>query len=207
MSFHSPGSKFPDSGHTQSWSYFVRPWYDQKSHTVERGHYYAHQHPDTKQLWVGGHLDSVAGYITSDDTEVDNAAATNIVRALPRFFNEEWIDPAECRMETVWSGIMANTADSLPFVGRLPHSATGRMGTGEWISAGYNSYGMTNGLLCGTAVAEMALGNDVSAWFPEVYLVNEERLRGPIFQKENMTEEYLKRCMSIAGIKDINAKL
>ncbi|RMJ10344.1 hypothetical protein CDV36_010028 [Fusarium kuroshium] len=131
--------------------------------------------------------------LQSDVTEVDNAAATNIVRALPRFFNEEWIDPAECRMETVWSGIMANTADSLPFVGRLPHSATGRMGTGEWISAGYNSYGMTNGLLCGTAVAEMALGNDVSAWFPEVYLVNEERLRGPMFQKENMTEEYLKR--------------
>ncbi|RSL62994.1 hypothetical protein CEP53_004563 [Fusarium sp. AF-6] len=79
MSLHSPGNKFPDRSHTQSWSYFVRPWYDRKSDTVERGHYYAHQHPGTKQLWVRGHLDSVAGYITSDDTEVDNAAATNII--------------------------------------------------------------------------------------------------------------------------------
>jgi glycine/D-amino acid oxidase-like deaminating enzyme len=57
---------------------------------------------------------------------------------------------------------MAYTADSLPFVGRLPACVTGRGGKGEWISARYNSYGMANGLGCGEAVAKMMLGVKVS---------------------------------------------
>ena len=80
---------------------------------------------------------------------------------------------------------MGFTADGMPLVGRIPESVSGRpRSNGEWIAAGFNGYGMVNTWLCGEAVVDMMMSADgevtkaVAEWFPEAYLVTEERMRG-----------------------------
>ncbi|KAK5943818.1 hypothetical protein PMZ80_003099 [Knufia obscura] len=190
MSAQSAPAQFPDSSRKNSWSFFRTASYHEQARVVEKGHYYAHQHPQTGDVWLGGHYDGTGGYITGNDGEVDADAARNIVTMIPQLFDDQVTGGKASDSAKVWSGILGYTADSLPFVGRLPRRLTWRDGSGEWIAAGYNGWGMVNGLLCGSAVAQMVLGKDLTAWFPETYGITDKRLDGQAFAKDEMLRFY-----------------
>lgn len=52
---------------------------------------------------------------------------------------------------------------------------------GEYIAAGFNGYGMPLCWGCGEAVAKMLLGqqDEISEWFPESFMITEQRLASP----------------------------
>lgn len=82
------------------------------------------------------------------------------------------------RVKALWSGVLSESIDEFPWVGRIPSAISGRRSTapgvmvsekgkrarmadpGEWIAAGYTSEGMVHAWLCSRAVALMVLGLD-----------------------------------------------
>ncbi|VUC31661.1 unnamed protein product [Clonostachys rosea] len=202
MSVQSPGGSFPDRKGKQSWSFYFTPKYDKKQGAVETGRYYSFQHRDTGDLWVGGDKDSIDGFISADDSKIDPHADKNLRSILPVLFSNAWIKD-DASAKGVWTGIMCYTGDQLPFVGKLPQDATGRAGSGEWIAAGWNTYGMTNGLISGDALGKLILGEDISSWFPEAYAPTEKRLSGPKFQTDAVLKDYFDRI----GAHEVKAKL
>ena len=108
------------------------------------------------------------------------------------------------RVKAFWTGIVAISADSVPWVGRVPASVSGRCEPttttgflkgqepatkasqhtalpGEWISAGYSGEGMVHAWLCGRAVARMVLGIDESDTkgpkLPAPFLITDKRVK------------------------------
>jgi glycine/D-amino acid oxidase-like deaminating enzyme len=191
MSVQTPGPQFPDND-KQSWSFYFNPEHDMRVGNVETGRYYGFQNTDTGDLWVGGDNDRIDGFISSDDSKIDTHAEKNIRAILPRLFSKNWV-AEESDVRKVWTGVMCYTGDQLPFIGNLPGVATSRTGHGEWIAGGWNTYGMTNGLLCGDALGKMILGEDVSSWFPDCYLVTEQRLKGERFDLDFVLKDYFTR--------------
>ena len=159
---------------------------------VESGWYYALQNGKTRDIWIGGDRARIDHIVTTDDSTIDPACKKNLTTVLPMLFSDQWIS-GEQQVHGVWSGVMAYTGDELPFVGKLPSSLSGRPGQGEWVAVGWNSYGMANCLSTGEAVAKMILGEDVSDWFPEAYLISEERLKGPSFRINTILKNYFRR--------------
>jgi glycine/D-amino acid oxidase-like deaminating enzyme len=114
---------------------------------------------------------------------------------------------AEGRVKAIWSGLLSESADGMPWVGNVPvelagrkvppvsstpcslsgpHSNTERQKSaltaapGEWIAAGYSGEGMVHAWLSSMVVALMLLGEDLteaSTWFPELFKVTDERAR------------------------------
>lgn len=120
------------------------------------------------------------------------------------------------RVKAAWSGIMGLSADTNPWVGRVPTSVSKRteptvsrssIGTsgstiesdkgrhyaltppGEWICAGYSGEGMVHAWLCGRALAQMVLGVNGDAED------NESRLPAPFV----ITEKRVRK----ANIEDV----
>lgn len=122
----------------------------------------------------------------ADDSTVNYEVGAHLAGALPLLFgpaawggDDAAAGTGVSHVDDMWTGIMGFTADSLPFVGRLDASITGRPvpraaaaaagnrgpAPAEWIAAGYNGEGMVNAWLCGVAVALMATGRDGDADF------------------------------------------
>ncbi|KAJ6581543.1 FAD dependent oxidoreductase [Mycena capillaripes] len=98
----------------------------------------------------------------------------------------------EGRVKKLWTGILGMSADSRPWVGRLPTKISGRLAPrtkssskkrsclnplappGEWIAAGYAGEGMVHAYLSGKALAHMVLGNS-DDMLPDAFLVTEAR--------------------------------
>lgn len=193
MSVQSPGSSFPKMGEKQSWSFYFSPEHDKRVGDVETGRYYGFQNKDTGDLWIGGDRDSIDGFISSDDSKVDVHAEKNLRKIIPKLFSSNWVK-GDDKVKRIWTGIMCYTGDQLPLVGQLSSSITGRAGsTGEWIAGGWNTYGMTNGLICGDALGKMILGDDVTPWFPEAYLPTEERLNREDFKIKTVVRNFFDR--------------
>ena len=95
-------------------------------------------------------------------------------KVLPKIFAEGWEGNPE--VKSMWSGIMAFTADGMPLVGRVSERISERKGDREWIAGGYNGHGMDKAWLTGEALVGMIVGRDVSGWFPSAYAITEERL-------------------------------
>ena len=104
----------------------------------------------------------------------------------------------ESRIKAAWSGLLGMSADLLPWVGRVPCSASQRKepsatrntstdesprlsSPGEWICAGYTGEGMVHAWLSGKGLAHMVLGVSPEAngeWaVPSPFLITERRLR------------------------------
>lgn len=120
---------------------------------------------------------------TSDDSELSKMATNHLIDVLPAIFGRQNdVEMVKSELKANWSGIMGFTSDGSPIVGKLPPSVTKRRDPtakseqGEWIAAGFNGYGMVNAWLAGRAVAQMAMGDDVSEWLPESYGCSESRL-------------------------------
>lgn len=123
--------------------------------------------------------------------------------ALERYFSSQWGEEGtepdseasnppggswgKGRVKATWTGILGVSADSQPWVGRVPLSVSERqepiiarsssnhsgglnklssestpstnlVSPGEWICAGYSGEGMVHAWLCGRALARMILG-------------------------------------------------
>jgi hypothetical protein len=105
---------------------------------------------------------------------------------------------AEGRVRAVWSGLLSESADGMPSVGKVHVNVAGRKSPpasfvpsalnsntkklrsvvttapGEWIAAGYSGEGMVHAWLSSKDVALMLLGEDlteVKTWFPEMFSV------------------------------------
>ncbi|KAL8299272.1 hypothetical protein RB593_009253 [Gaeumannomyces tritici] len=185
MTAQRPGVDFPRAGGGWSWS------------TVYAGQAYDYitQRPDTAagepgELMIGGGFtcapkqggDMIGVY---DDSRLDALTVAHLEGIMPTVFRPRWgADEGGGggpRVKSVWSGVLAFTADLLPLVGRLDEQTTGRKlprqprggggkpgehsgasspKPGEWISAGYCGDGMVWAWLSGTALGIMLSGND-----------------------------------------------
>ncbi|CAE6475264.1 unnamed protein product [Rhizoctonia solani] len=184
----APGSTIQPGGRSFSFLY-------------SEGFDYLTQRPDGTIMLGGGFAQStqqgMAEIGVSTDGSYDPAGAAHICGALSVLFK----DPkhqlttsdtnAENRVKSIWSGSLGISADSIPWVGRLPSRLTGRSvppaneyskvaSPGEWVSAGYSGEGMVNAALCAKALAMMILKpneDNVSSWFPDQMRVTERRCR------------------------------
>ncbi|KAI8256033.1 Gamma-glutamylputrescine oxidoreductase [Colletotrichum sp. SAR 10_77] len=131
-----------------------------------------------KRIWIGNETAYMKDILTSDDTYVPVEAKKALSTVLPKFFLDGWGSETTSEIEAIWSGIQGHTADGLPIVGQIPQALLENPGDdGQWMACGFNGYGMDKCWLTGEALVKMMLGEDVSDWFPQAYMVTEERLQ------------------------------
>ncbi|KOC18364.1 hypothetical protein AFLA70_13g005951 [Aspergillus flavus AF70] len=183
MTTQKPGPQW--GNRPNSWLFHTKQSYDPNTTLVEQGLYWMQQNAETGDLFVGGDLQRLDDFLSSDDSVISADSARNLTDLLPkRLFKEGWTNPitnttmtSATALHRIWSGILSMTADQVPIVGSVPTSISGRnVEGGEWIAAGFNGYGMSQCWLCGEAIARMALGEQKPEWLPDVYLSTERRL-------------------------------
>lgn len=151
----------------------------------------------------------------ADDSKTQFQIEAYLAGSLERYFTGSWGAESvenddegsdkenwgKGRIKAVWSGIIGASADALPWVGRVPNSASRRSepvrksspptvlaAPGEWISAGFSGEGMVQAWLCGKAVARMMLGKsgmtetvrigaESDMPLPEAFLISDKRLK------------------------------
>jgi glycine/D-amino acid oxidase-like deaminating enzyme len=168
---------------------------DAQSFLYKTGLIYLQQNAETGDIWVGTESSKIQDILTADDTYVTEEARQTLRSFLPTYFQQGWGDDTTVtEFKGIWSGVQGHTADGLPLVGRVFDDLAGRAcGDGEWIAAGFNGYGMDKCWLTGEALVKMIMGEDVSFWFPQCYLINEKR-----FQEDLKTQRILDKFTSIA---------
>ncbi|KAJ4152398.1 hypothetical protein NW754_004193 [Fusarium falciforme] len=190
MSAQHVGDKMPDMSDQMSWTFLEEPKFDSKTGMIRIGWVYGLQNRNNGGFWIGGEDRRPEEMIASDDSVISIQGKVDLETKLTQVFSHNWV-PKQPRIQGIWTGIMASTGDTLPFVGNLPASVTGRPGKGEWIAGGWNQYGMTNGLTCGEALGRMVLGLKVPEIIPREYLITEERLGNKKFATEASALDYL----------------
>ncbi|KAF5006903.1 hypothetical protein FDECE_6746 [Fusarium decemcellulare] len=168
------GPNVPNNGSKDSYGFHYEPVYDEKIDTLADGLWYLTQNAKTGYYFIGGEKASIDDSLTGDDTAFSQVCVDHLQKILPKFFN--YTDVKDDPLVSAWSGIMGFTQDGAPYVGRLSAEVTGCSGSEEWIVGGFNGYGMPYCWLAGEALASMVLGLNVGDWFPDAFLVSEERL-------------------------------
>lgn len=177
MTVQKPGPTLKNLGASRSWSLSQKPSLEADTGLYNTGLYYLQQNALTGRIWIGNETAHMKDILTADDTKIPEVTRQCLSTVLPNFFLEGWGSAETSEIEAIWSGIQGHTSDGLPVVGQLPTSMTGHADNGQWIAAGFNGYGMDKCWLTGKALVHMMLGEDVSEWFPQAFLVTEERLR------------------------------
>lgn len=206
MSTQSPHAGFPNLGNKLSWALQIDPSYDAQKTTVEAGLYYITQNAKSGDIFIGGEYSNILEVLSSDDSKICETTKQNIMSVLPRIFKQY----KEGTVKSVWSGILAFTADGLPLVGQLPGfithpdcSDTARVAGNQWIAAGFNGYGMPQCWGAGEAVAKLLLGgpkarSEVFEWLPEAFAVTEER-----FDWKNGSQAGLNSFLEMMGLNAV----
>ncbi|OAA78595.1 FAD dependent oxidoreductase [Akanthomyces lecanii RCEF 1005] len=206
MSAQDGGDEFPATHGNRSWKVVYEPGFD-----------YVTERPDNSDgspgdVMVGGgfrqgKLDGLDLIGVWDDSKRDALPLAHVRGIMPTVFQPNWgggNNPTAGSLKKDWTGIMGFTGDLLPFVGPLSQNITQRQntypgagvpgpyGSGEWIAAGFNGYGMVWSWLSGAATAIMMAGQDkkdlpkvpgrpsgtLDSWFPrDVVALDEERLK------------------------------
>ncbi|KAI8288561.1 hypothetical protein K4K60_010792 [Colletotrichum sp. SAR11_57] len=178
---HDAGAIWPYrllTGASRSWSLSHEASLDAESGFYDTGLYYLQQNAFTGKIWIGNETAYMKDILTSDDTYVPAEAKKALSTVLPKFFLDGWGSETTSEIEAIWSGIQGHTADGLPIVGQIPQPLLETPGDDEqWMACGFNGYGMDKCWLTGEALVKMMFGEDVSDWFPQAYMVTEERLR------------------------------
>ncbi|CAG8901757.1 unnamed protein product [Penicillium egyptiacum] len=192
MSTQKPGPQWGNVPY--SWLFHTKQSWDPDTTLVEQGLYWMQQNAQTGDLFVGGDLQRLDDFLSSDDSLISADSVGNLTNLLPKkIFTDGWTNPitnttlsSATVIQRVWSGIIGMTADQLPIVGSVPSTVSDRnIEGGEWVAAGFNGYGMSQAWLSGQAIALMALGQPKPDWLPDVYLSTEKRLT----DKATMGEE------------------
>lgn len=149
--------------------------------TYDAGFDYVIQSPSGNEIMAGGGLaqayDHGMGELANTDDSVNSVLAlAHLGGAMNAVFGIGPETAMTAGVKSAWTGVMGFTSDGLPLIGRLPREASGREGEGEWISAGFNGYGMVNAWLCGKNVAERVLGRDGGQGVPKAYEISADRL-------------------------------
>ncbi|EQB43931.1 FAD dependent oxidoreductase [Colletotrichum gloeosporioides Cg-14] len=178
MSVQTPGPTLKNLGASRSWSLSHKASLDAENGFYDTGLYYLQQNALTGRIWIGNETAYMKDILTSDDTYVPTEAKQALSTVLPRFFLDGWGSETTSEIEAIWSGIQGHTADGLPIVGQVPQPLLETPGDdGQWMACGFNGYGMDKCWLTGEALVKMMFGEDVSDWFPQAYMVTEERLQ------------------------------
>lgn len=121
----------------------------QMSMTCNYGREYFRTHKG--RMLMGGMRHKVRGF--QRDTVFDGEASQAVGRHLREFMGETfpYIKDAP---DYVWTGIMSETSDGLPFVGAVPNKP------GEFICAGFNGYGFSHALLAGCITRDLVLDGE-----------------------------------------------
>lgn len=215
MSAQKPPPQVPCQGGNTSWLFSYATGFDYLTQLppalpTEVGKTPAQNAPeDGEMMMFGGGID-IAGFMWPGIEEVgihsDAASCPEIRKYLANTLNilfktALWStssrQPEQFRVKDVWSGIMGFSSDEMPWVGRLPASATGRaaapshkeddegnsataeVSSGEWVSAGYSGEGMVHAWGCGKALSLLLMGRreEAQAWFPPQFYISEARIR------------------------------
>lgn len=174
MTVQDLGDNVQNNGGKASYGFHYVPVYDEKARTRADGLVYLTQNAKSGLYFIGGENGTMEEALTADDTTTSKSSIDFLQKALPKYFDHA--NAKKDSLVSAWSGVMGFTIDSAPYVGRLPHSTTGREGEGEWISAGFNGYGMPYCWLAGQALAKMMLGQPTADLLPSAFSVSEERL-------------------------------
>lgn len=179
MTVQKPGSEVPNHGSNRSWAFSYKTSYDPNTGLLNAGLLYLTQNARSGYFFFGGEKAKPIELLNSDDTEINGESLSFLQTTLVDSFGLEngWAPPNE-RLVSAWSGIMGFTADHLPIVGNIPNCFTGRTGNGEYMAAGFNGYGMPTCWLAGETMAQIALGKGKPGYFPDSYMLTEERFQG-----------------------------
>jgi len=170
MTAQRPSEKFGIQGADRSWSIHYGTGFD-----------YITQSGQTGEIFLGGGLGQAYQHglhelgNTRDDINSPLALA-HLSGILNATWGEEDRESASTEVLAAWTGVMGFTSDGLPLVGHLPKTATGRVGEGEWIAAGFNGYGMANAWLSAKHVTNLILEDKDDNVLPRCYVISEERL-------------------------------
>jgi glycine/D-amino acid oxidase-like deaminating enzyme len=173
-------SKVENHGADRSWAVIGKTHYDQSANLIDTGLLYLTQNPKSGYFFLGGDRAAPSDLSSPDDTQISSSGLQYLQEALPPTFCGPEVNgkcSSQTKLISAWSGIMGFTADGLPMVGRLSNALTERTGNGEYLAAGYNGYGMPTCWLAGETVASIALGKQKAEYFPDAYLLTEERSR------------------------------
>lgn len=159
----------------------------------------------------------------ADDNKTDFAVEAYLSGALPMYFGKNWTEEGKPskdenndisgpqwgkgRVKSIWTGLVAFSADNNPWVGRVPATVSQRKEpspshspsipseikssapqndkhtlspAGEWVCAGYSGEGMVHAWLSGRALARMILGvkdNGHDPALPDPFLITEKRIK------------------------------
>ncbi|ETS81314.1 hypothetical protein PFICI_06316 [Pestalotiopsis fici W106-1] len=174
MTVQDLGPNVPNRGREKSFAFHYVPQYDKESETLADGLWYLTQNAKTGYFFFGGDKGTMEQTLNADDSVLTDVSRDHLQDVLPRFFGYQ--DTKLDSMKSAWSGIMGFTHDEIPLVGKLPMSATGRAGDGEFIAAGFNGYGMPYAWLAGEQLAKLVVGKGFAEWFPECFQLSESRL-------------------------------
>lgn len=108
---------------------------------------------------------------STDDSHYNQEIAEDALRSFDNLFPEFHLKQARHGegLQDAWTGIIAMTTDSVPFVGDL--------GDGQYICAGFNGHGMARIFTCAPGVAKLVLGGEWSeTGLPECFEFSQERL-------------------------------
>lgn len=172
MTAQAPTNGFGVQGGSRSWSIHYGTGFDYMTQSGKGG-----------EIFLGGGLAQASQRGMHEIGNVrDNENSSLALAHLSGIVNAVWSkdnrESAASHVIAAWTGVMGFTADSLPLVGRLPEEATSRTGQGEWISAGFNGYGMANAWLSAKYVADQILKCGDNGMLPRSYLISAERLKG-----------------------------
>ncbi|KAI5304961.1 hypothetical protein KEM56_005613 [Ascosphaera pollenicola] len=198
MSAQSPPSTFEFRGDNTSWSFGYQMGFDYLTQLPKNTPSKKKDLVEGQEMMFGGGLvqarhNGFEELGVVDDSVLNPTIAQHLSTMLTKAFT--CVKGETFLVKSMWTGIMAFSTDGLPWVGRVPESATGRKApssetsdpvpSGEWVAAGYSGEGMVQAWGCGKAVSMMILGleEQTRSWFPEQFIVTEKRLADHPFDK------------------------
>ncbi|KAL2063110.1 hypothetical protein VTL71DRAFT_6182 [Oculimacula yallundae] len=169
---HRPGANMPAEGLPGSYSFIYENGYE----------YMIPRPPGSKyagDIVIGGGLvkadeEGLYEFGITDDSKINSTISSYLTACTSRYFGEAWgEDDEKGRVRREWTGIMGYSSDGLPFVGKVP----GEGMEGLYVCASFQGHGMVLCWESGRAVVEIMKGKEGLEWFPDVFLVTEERMK------------------------------
>ncbi|KAH8810651.1 FAD dependent oxidoreductase-domain-containing protein [Xylogone sp. PMI_703] len=117
--------------------------------------------------------ETIASRLSTDDTyynkEIVDNALSSFKQVFPDYVPEDSMHGEG--LDHAWTGIIAMTPDSVPFVGAIESLP------GQYICAGFNGHGMARIFTCAPGVVKLLLGGQWSdTGLPECFQISKERL-------------------------------
>ncbi len=176
MSTQKSGPSFPNYSGVHSWSTGPNPRLNEETGVIDIGLTYMCQNPHTGGIFIGGEKQKADQILVSDDTVVPEIPAKHLSTIFPKIFARGW-ENSEPEVRRIWSGIMGFTGDAMPFVGRLTEKMAEKKDSDqEWITAGFNGYGIDKCWLTGEALVGAMAGDIHNVKIPSLYQLSDERL-------------------------------